>query len=264
MNSKFNLNKRNILITGATGNLGREICKKLASLDANLILIDLNLKKLENLKKKLTKKNNIKIRIFKCNFLNKDEIINFCIKIKKEKIRIDTIINNAAFTGGTDIKGWNTHFKNQSYETFTKALTVNLSSIFLIIKELKTSLHKSKFPCIINIASIYSILAPDYKMYKDTNIFNPAAYGASKAGLVHLTKWLATTLAPKIRCNSISLGGIKGGQKKLFIKRYINKVPMGRMAKADDLINAIIFLSSELSSYITGQNLIIDGGLTIK
>ena len=264
MNNTLDFNKKSILITGATGKIGKKICKKFDSVNANLILVDLDTKNLENLKKKLIRYNQIKINIFKCNFLFEKEILNVCRDIKKKKIKIDVIINNAAFTGGTQVKGWNTLFKNQSYQTFNKALTVNLSSIFIFTKELKEVLLKSKYPSIINIASIYAILAPDYKMYKDTDIFNPAAYGASKAGLVNLTKWLATTLAPKIRCNSISLGGIKGGQKKIFVKRYVDKVPLGRMAKEDDLVNSVLFFSSELSSYITGHNLIVDGGLTIK
>lgn len=264
MNNTLDFNKKNILITGATGKIGKKISKKFASLNANLVLVDLDIKSLENLKKKLLKNNSININIFKCDFLYEKEILNVCNEIKKKKIKIDVIINNAAFTGGTQIKGWNTSFKNQSYQTFNKAIIVNLSSIFIFTKELKEVLLKSKYPSIINIASIYAILAPDYKMYKNTDIFNPAAYGASKAGLVNLTKWLATTLAPKIRCNSISLGGIKGGQKKIFVKKYVDKVPLGRMAKEDDLVNSVLFLSSKLSSYITGHNLIVDGGLTVK
>ena len=231
MNNTLDFNKKNILITGATGKIGKKICKRFASLNANLILVDLNIKNLENLKKKLLKNNSININIFKCDFLYEKEILNVCNEIKKKKIKIDVIINNAAFTGGTQIKGWNTSFKNQSYQTFNKAIIVNLSSIFIFTKELKEVLLKSKYPSIINIASIYAILAPDYKMYKNTDIFNPAAYGASKAGLVNFTKWLATTLAPKIRCNSISLGGIKGGQKKYLLKDMWIKCPLEEWQK---------------------------------
>ena len=264
MTLKFNYKNKNIFITGATGRIGKKLSLKFASMNANLILIDINFDKLKNLRKKLIKKTSGKISIFNCNFLVENEIIELCNKIKKKKLKIDIILNNAAFTGGTQITGWNTSFLNQEYKTFNKALAVNLSAIFLIVKKLKNVLNQSKYPSIINIASIYSIIAPDYNMYKKTDVFNPAAYGASKAGVVYLTKWLATTLAPKIRCNCISLGGIQGGQKKLFVKNYTNKVPLGRMAKEDDLINAAIFFSSDLSSYITGQNLVVDGGLTIK
>ena len=264
MQNKFNFNKKNILITGATGKIGEKLSLRFASLKSNLILTDTNLKSLESLKNKIKKKNLTNVNIYKCDLLYEQEIIKFCNDIKKNKLKIDIIVNNAAFTGVTNMDGWATSFENQSYETFTKALAVNLSSVFLMTKELKTILLKSKYPSIINIASIYSLLAPDYSMYKDTNIFNPAAYGASKAGLVYLTKWLASTLAPKIRCNSISLGGIKRGQTKLFVKKYVNKVPLKRMATPNDLIDAVLFLSSEISSYITGQNIIVDGGLTIK
>ena len=89
---------------------------------------------------------------------------------------------------------------------------------------------------------------------------NPAAYAASKGGLIQLTRWLSTTLAPEIRVNSISPGGIFRNQPKKFIRRYLDKTPLSRMGHEDDVANTVIFLSSELSSYITGQNIIVDGG----
>ena len=91
---------------------------------------------------------------------------------------------------------------------------------------------------------------------------NPAAYGVSKAGLVQLTKYLATSLAPNVRANAISLGGVERGQPKIFKKRYINKTPLRRMATEEDLIGAVAFLASDMSSYVTGQTLTVDGGLS--
>ena len=101
-------------------------------------------------------------------------------------------------------------------------------------------------------------------MYFGSKIYNPAAYSASKAGLNQLTRWMASELSPKIRVNSISPGGIARTQSKSFKKKYINKTLLKRMAKEEDIINLIIFLSSEKSSYITGENITIDGGYSIK
>lgn len=243
-----------ILITGSNGVLGKEITNYFKKLNVKLILTDI----------KNYRNNDKNINFYKCDFSKKIELINLCKKIKKKYKKIDIIINNAAYVGNTKLKGWATNFENQNYDIFNECIKVNLSSVFFITKTLKTLLKKSSCPSIVNISSIYSFLAPDYNLYKNSKIFNPAAYGSSKAGLVYLTKWLSTTLSPKIRCNSISLGGVQRNQEKNFIKRYKNKVPLNRMATAKDLINSIIFLSSDMSNYITGQNLIVDGGISIK
>ena len=103
-------------------------------------------------------------------------------------------------------------------------------------------------------------MAPDWSLYKDLDMENPAAYGVSKGGVIQLTRWLSTRLAPSIRVNTISPGGIFRGQPEKFIERYEARTPMGRMAKEIDLSGALIFLASDLSSYVTGQNVVVDGG----
>ena len=104
------------------------------------------------------------------------------------------------------------------------------------------------------------MFAPDWNLYEGTSMNNPAAYGASKAGLIQLTRWLSSQLAPQVRVNSISPGGIFRNQEKEFVKRYESKTPLGRMATEDDLKGAIAYLASDLSKYVTGQNLSVDGG----
>jgi len=113
---------------------------------------------------------------------------------------------------------------------------------------------------IINIGSIYGEYAPDWSLYEGTTMSNPAAYGAAKGGLIQLTKWLATTLAPDVRVNSISPGGIERGQAKKFVDRYKSRTPLKRMACEDDFRGVIAFLASNMSSYVTGQNIRVDGG----
>jgi len=107
---------------------------------------------------------------------------------------------------------------------------------------------------------VYGYLAPYWQIYKDSGLSNPAAYSVTKAGLIQFTRWLSTTLAPKIRANSISAGGIYRGQPTEFVKRYIERTPAGRMGNEDDFRGAISYLSSDLSKYVTGINLIVDGG----
>jgi NAD(P)-dependent dehydrogenase (short-subunit alcohol dehydrogenase family) len=122
---------------------------------------------------------------------------------------------------------------------------------------------ESKGASIINVASIYGIAGPDWSLYEGTKIGNPAAYAVSKGGLIQFTRWLATTVAPGIRVNAISPGGILRGQPKNFVERYSAKVPLGRMAKEDDFRGIIAYLATDLSEYVTGQNISIDGGWSI-
>ena len=125
-----------------------------------------------------------------------------------------------------------------------------------LYKKLKQSGNGS----IINISSIYGVYSPDWKIYKETNLGNSSAYASAKAGLIQLTKWLSSTLAPNIRVNSISPGGIFRDQPKKFVKAYNNRTSLGRMATEEDLMGIIAYLASDASSYVTGQNIIIDGG----
>jgi NAD(P)-dependent dehydrogenase (short-subunit alcohol dehydrogenase family) len=121
-------------------------------------------------------------------------------------------------------------------------------------------MKNSKGANVINIASIYGHYSPDWTLYEGTNMGNPAAYAASKGGLIQLTRWLASTLAPEIRVNSVSPGGILRDQPESFIARYEKKVLLERMATEEDFIGALAYLASDSSAYMTGQNLLIDGG----
>ena len=156
--------------------------------------------------------------------------------------------------------GWSVPFELQSVETWRRAFEVNLTAIFELCQGLTPILRSSRDSSIINIGSIYGFLAPDWNLYKETQMGNPAAYGVSKAGLIQFTRWLSTTLGPEIRVNSISPGGIIRNQPVEFVNRYEARTPIGRMATEDDFRGAIAYLASDLSRYVTGQNLIVDGG----
>ena len=257
----FFKNKK-ILITGASGKIGSVITEYFNKSKAKLILIDKNIVNLER-KYKKGKKIKSNIKIYNCDFENINERTKIFKKISIENKNIDLLINNAAFTGDSDLKGWNTNFQNQSIETWNRCLNVNLTSVFDLVKVLNTGKNFSYNSSIVNISSIYSFLAPDKNLYKNTKINNPAAYSVSKSGLNYLTKWLAVELAPKVRVNSISLGGVERSQEKKFIKKYIINTPLKRMAVEKDILGSLIYLGSNLSSYMTGQNIIIDGGKSI-
>ena len=249
------LKGKKILITGASGYLGQEIVSALCDLNVSLYVTDVSLKALSV----FNKKKYSKILKIPCDLSKESERENLIKKIKN----LDVLINNAAYVGTSNLKGWNTKFTKQSLEAWRKAMEVNLTAPFHLIRDFSNKLNKSKNPSIINISSIYGFVAPDYEIYKNTKIHNIAAYATSKAGINQLSKWFASTLGPKIRVNTISIGGIYRKQNKKFIKKYETKTFLKRMTKEKDVIGGIIFFASDLSNYITGQNLFIDGGFTV-
>jgi len=170
------------------------------------------------------------------------------------------LINNAGYVGAsdTDKKNHNKIFYDKKYSN------LNLNNSIYLTNSMVPLLKKSKYASIINICSIYSPLAYDYILYKKTDMKTPMAYGVSKAGLTHYTKMLSIALAPKVRVNSISPGGIFRNQPKKFLKRYLNKTPLARIGQENDVANTLIFFSNEIFSYITGHNLIVDGGYSLS
>jgi len=256
----INLKDRYALITGATGSLGLSIASTLAELGANLILTDLKESDLEALKQELEKKWNVNIVCKPCDLEIQEERIILIDWVNNNFDELNILINNAAFVGSSNLKGWTEKFEDQSIETWRRALEVNLTASFELCQKLSPLMIKSKGPSIINIGSIYGIFGPDWRLYEGAMMANPAAYAASKGGLIQITRWLSTTLAPKIRVNIISPGGILRGQPIDFIKKYEDKIPLQRMASENDLCGAIAFFASDLSAYITGQNLMVDGG----
>lgn len=264
INELSNLHGRVSIITGATGHLGKVICETLAELGSDLILIDRPGSDFSTLTSDLKQKWKVKVETYLCDleFSNqRQEVISSVVGSHKE---INCLINNAAFVGSSDLSGWNVPFQHQTSETFSRALEVNLTAAFDIVKGLATNLKNSKGANIVNIASIYGMYGPDWALYEGTPMHNPAAYGSSKAGLIQLTRWLSTQLAPQVRVNSISPGGIYRNQPKVFVKKYESKTLLGRMATEDDFRGAIAFLATDMSKYVTGQNLSIDGGWGVK
>ncbi len=175
---------------------------------------------------------------------------------------LDILFHCAAFVGTTKMKGWAEAFEKQSAEAFDAALRVNLTSAFVLGQEAAGPLAKSGRGSIVLFSSIYGLGGPDMSLYEGTSMANPAGYGASKGGVIQLTRHLATTLAPRVRVNCISPGGVLRGQPESFQKRYVQRTPLRRMAREDDLLGAAVYLASDLSAYVTGHNLVVDGGWT--
>jgi NAD(P)-dependent dehydrogenase (short-subunit alcohol dehydrogenase family) len=248
------------LVTGATGGIGQEIAMTIAELGGNLILVDLPGSNYDLLKRKLQENSEVNIDCVDCNLEIEKSRIELIDQVLAQNTKLDILINNAAFVGDSNLDGWTDEFSKQTIETWNRAIAVNLTAPFHLSQGFTPLLKNSGNGSIINIASIYGINAPDYSLYKDTNMGNPAGYSASKGGLIQLTRWLSSTVAPDIRVNAISPGGVLRNQPEQFIELYEKRTPLGRMAAEDDFKGTIAFLASNLSKYVTGQNIVVDGG----
>ena len=251
---------RRALITGAAGGIGRVIAQTLAELGADILLIDRPGVEYGAFIEDIERNWGVGAQCFECDLELQRDRERLVESVRQQNGGLDVLVNNAAFVGTTGLQGWVTSFEHQTVETWRRALEVNLTAAFELSKGFAPLLKQSKGASIINIASIYGSYGPDYSLYADTDMGNPAAYAASKGGLIQLTRWLATTLAPQVRVNAISPGGVFRNQHKKFVKRYEARTPLARMATEDDFRGAIAYLGSDMSLYVTGQNPAVDGG----
>ena len=179
------------------------------------------------------------------------------------------ILHNNAAGKSNDLDAFFAPFEEYSLDQWRKIMEVNLDGMFLVAQAAgRQMVAQRKGGSIIQTASIYGIIAPDQRIYEGsfylgTEINTPAVYSASKAAVIGLTKYLATYWANnKIRVNTLTPGGVESGQNEEFKRLYSNRVPMDRMAHASEMVGALLYLASEASSYVTGQNIIVDGGLS--
>ena len=259
----ISLKGRRALITGATGGLGRIMADTLAELGADLLFIDRAGSGFEDLENNIQKRWQVKTISMACDLESEVERNEMIDAVKADGLGLNILINNAAFVGTSDLNGWAVPFEQQTLGTWRRAMEVNLTAIFHLCQAFTPDLRAAEGGNIVNIGSIYGYCGPDWSLYEGTSMGNPAAYGVSKGGLIQLTRWLASTVAPSVRVNTISPGGIFRNQPDTFVQRYVDKTPLARMAVEDDIRGAIAFLASDMSRYVTGQNLSIDGGWTI-
>jgi NAD(P)-dependent dehydrogenase (short-subunit alcohol dehydrogenase family) len=255
----MSLKGRRALITGAAGGLGKIIVQTLAELGADLVLLDRVDTPISALADESKKTWGVDATFHYCDLESQTDRDSLIATLKQEG-QLDILINNAAFVGTSGLQGWGVPFAEQSVETWRRALEVNLTAAFHLCQGFTPLLQVSGHGSIINIGSIYGEYGPDWSLYAGTSMSNPAAYAASKGGLLQLTRWLSTTVAPRVRVNAISPGGIARGQPQGFVERYEARTPLGRMATEDDLRGVVAFLASDMAAYVTGQNLLIDGG----
>ncbi len=254
------LQGRVALVTGGAGYLGKAICETLAEQGAAIAVLDIKDSKI--VANDIASRYRVPTFALDIDLADKIHRRTAPKKVFDELGRLDILVSNAAYVGSSGLSGWTVPFADQTVETWCKAIEVNLTAVFDLCQASLPYLSKEKQSSIINIASIYGLVGPDWTLYEGTDMGSPAAYAASKGGVIQFSRWLATTVAPLVRVNVITPGGLKRNQPENFLKRYEKRTPLRRMANEEDFKGAIAFLASDASSYITGQNIVIDGGWT--
>lgn len=256
----MNLRGRTALVTGGGGHLGRVISKTLAELGANVAVLDCQQDACQLTASELANAHEVSTLALAVDLQDESETRAVCDAVVGRFGRLDILVNCAAFVGASDLAGWVTEFSRQSSDAWRMALELNLTAPFILTQSCAPALAEHGTGSVINVGSIYGLVGPDLRVYDDTTMGNPAAYAASKGGLLQLTRWLSTVLAPRVRVNSLSPGGILRGQPKPFQEQYVARTPLKRMGREEDLKGAAAYLASDLSAYVTGQNLVVDGG----
>ena len=249
---------RRALITGGAGHLGRVMGDSLAELGAEVLLVDVASEPTQAVADEIAQRRGATVTALTCDLEDADARAALVDRVAPDGLSV--LVNNAAFVGTSGLTGWAEPFERQSVETWRRAVEVNLTAGFHLCQLFAPVLKAGPGGSIINIASIYGQWGPDYALYEGTAMANPAAYGASKGGLIQFTRWLSTTLGPDVRANVISPGGVARGQPTSFVTRYTERTPLKRMATEEDFRGAVAYLASDLSVYVTGQVLAVDGG----
>lgn len=252
---RFSLENKTILITGAAGFLGTHFSQALLAAGARLIIADTNIKQLKKLEEALA--DDQRVLAVPLDITSIGSITKCLGRVLKKFKRIDGLVNNAVLRAPTQ------SFFERNFSDFRKATDVNINGTFLITQQVAKIMRDQKSGVIVNIGSIYGLVGGDQSIYPTKKINAPDYYSLHKGAMINFTRYLATLLGEYgIRANAISPGGIFQNQEKEFVKRYSKKTPLGRMAQGEEMCAALIYLLSDESSYVTGHNLVVDGGWT--
>jgi len=264
----FDLANRNIVLTGSAGLLGYQYAHILSQAGANVILVDINRTKNKQLEKELIQKYNTQPRAYYADISKKIQVQNLRKAIVSRYKKIDVLVNNAAFTTkGSQTTSSKTYLPFEKFpsEIWDQSLAINLTGIFYCCQEFGNVMLQEKKGVIVNISSTYGLVGADQRIYGKSKLNLPVSYAATKGAIVNLTRYLAAYWQGKnIRVNTLSPGGVLDTtyQTKEFVKQYSKRTMLGRMARKNEYNGALLFLVSDASSYMTGSNLVIDGGWT--
>jgi NAD(P)-dependent dehydrogenase (short-subunit alcohol dehydrogenase family) len=268
---KFDLAGRVAVVTGGVGLLGTEFCRTLAEAGASIAVVDLNASASQAVADSLTN-SGYKALALPADITQPDSVNAAVEKILSTFGRLDVLVNSAALDPKFDPEAVNKGitpgaFEDYPLDLWNSALNVNLTGMFLMTQAcVKPMIEQGKKGSIINICSTYGLNGPDQRIYiKDGQrvAFKPIYYTVTKAGVMGFTKYLAAYYAEtEIRVNALTPGGVFNNHEDYFVRNYSAKTILGRMAKKDEMNGALLFLASDASSYMTGNNVVVDGGWT--
>jgi NAD(P)-dependent dehydrogenase (short-subunit alcohol dehydrogenase family) len=242
------LKNKIIVVTGGSGLLGNAFLEECINQGAQAICLD------------LVPNKNPQIESHTCDATDERQVKQTIDAILHKHGRIDGWVNNAY----PRTKDWGTKVEDLLMESWRKNVDMHMNSYFMCSRLALEAMKPKEKGSVINLASIYGILGPDFTVYEGTEMSNPAAYAAIKGGIINFSRYLASNYGKhNLRVNCISPGGIFDNQNEIFVNNYNKKVPMKRMGSPADIAPSIAFLLSDQSSYITGHNLVIDGGWSI-
>lgn len=264
----FNLHGKTAIVIGGAGILGRKFCAGLAEFGANVAVVDIDAKAARDIAEELDGQYESKSIGIGCDITKPNSVKEMVVQAVSSIGNIHILHNNAAGKSD-DLDAFFAPFEEYSLKQWREIMAVNIDGMFLVAQAVgKHMAGHGKGGSIIQTSSIYGIMAPDQRIYEGSSymgraINTPAVYSTSKAAVIGLTKYLAAYWADKeIRVNTLTPGGVESGQNETFKQRYSARVPLGRMAQGDEMVSALIYLASDASSYVTGQNIVVDGGLT--
>ena len=242
-----------VIVTGGAGLLGRTFCQAIADNGGIAVVAEYDIAIAEKL---CTSLENASI----VNITDKNSIKTLIATISEKYGRIDALVNSAYPRN----KNYGKHFFDVAYSDFCENVGMNLGGYFLTSQQFATYFEKQGYGNIINLASIYGVIAPRFEIYDNTPMTMPVEYAAIKSGLIHLTKYMAKYFKGKnIRVNTISLGGIEDKQPEPFLKAYKEFCLNKGMLNAKDISGTVLYLLSDLSEFVNGQNIVVDDGFTL-
>lgn len=256
---RFGLSDKRILLVGATGVLGRGYARALADCGAKLAIAD------QPRSDVLAYADELGISGIEMDVTQEDEVVAGVEQAVDALGGLDGAVMNAAVTGEGLLAEGDAFAPFESYplDVWRKTIDVNLTGTFLVAREAGRAIKESGGGSLVTVSSIYGLVGPDHRIYEDQPFKSFPGYSASKAGVLGLTRWLATWWAKDgVRVNCVTPGGVFNDHDPAFSEAYGNRTPMGRMAEPDELVGMVLFLLSDASSYCTGQNYIVDGGFT--
>ena len=262
---RFDLTGKVVVITGGTGLLGFAYCQALADHGANVVMADLPSAAPASKAKAIKTVSPSEAFGVASDLNSESDVVQLFEKVLAKFGRVDVVVNNAAATGEHLMRhgATFTSFEDSTLVVWESVIRVNLTGVYLVSREGGKAMLKSGGGSLINVSSTYGVVGPDHRIYEGMKFNSLPSYAASKAGVHGLTRWLASYWGEKgIRVNTLVPGGVENNHDPEFVRRYVERTPMRRMARCEDLVGMVIFLASDASAYCTGQQYLVEGGWT--